>query len=512
MPLSKESFVFGHSLISNNFPKGVPLARLDELYNPDTIDIGRFGLFEVSSPNFNTYFPDVSAEDLQPKDEDFVYPIYRALSAAIINKYGPIDFGAKKDVLRNSMNKLIGQSVYNNHEAISGNELGVVKEVEWQNARKTKGVTIPAGFNARLMIDGKSNPKIARGAMMSPPAIHSTSVTVEFGWVPSHPKMERDEFFSKLGTLDEKGKLIKRNVDDVKAYYEISFVPHGADRYAQKVDKDGNINNPQHAADTQRFTLEDFKEMPHYWDFKDIKYYQVEGFKREPETSISTNSNKPNNNSNNSNKMDEQLLQFFRSTLGLADDATEEAILAKLQEQLPSLLEAQVNLETANAELQGMKDKYPEGTEILSKEDKDKLEKFDSVNAIATSALKSTREECEKLYKISCNNEVDAGILKLISESNWDTLLSLNKQYKKTTEEKFTASCNECGSTDITRASSQTGDGVATPGASGGSNGKSGNTQPINKDNAEVSESFKDNLRKASIASIHGEVSKDGEN
>jgi len=65
--------------------------------------------------------------------------------------------------------------------------------------------------------------------MMSPPSIHSNSVTVKFGWEPSH-KFETDsEFFDKLGTYTKKGELIRIVVNLIKSYHETSLVSHGAD-------------------------------------------------------------------------------------------------------------------------------------------------------------------------------------------------------------------------------------------------------------------------------------------
>ena len=94
-----------------------------------------------------------------------------------------------RDVLKKSMQMLIGQTINIDHEIAVGNAIGAVSEVFWQPAYKTKsGIEVPAGINAVLKIDGKSNPRIARGVMMDPPSIHSNSVTVRFKWEPSDRK------------------------------------------------------------------------------------------------------------------------------------------------------------------------------------------------------------------------------------------------------------------------------------------------------------------------------------
>lgn len=74
---------------------------------------------------------------------------------------------------------------------------------------------------------------------MDPPSIHSNSVSVRFIWDKSHPNLDEDEFWNKLGTYDEKGNLICRVVKEIVSYYETSLVSHGADPFAQKIDEMG---------------------------------------------------------------------------------------------------------------------------------------------------------------------------------------------------------------------------------------------------------------------------------
>ena len=49
--------------------------------------------------------------------------------------------------------------------------------------------------------------------------------------------------YSNNWDFDKDGKLIRRVVNKVVRYHEISLVHHGADPYAQKI-KDGQINTP----------------------------------------------------------------------------------------------------------------------------------------------------------------------------------------------------------------------------------------------------------------------------
>src|SRR5690606_30627173 len=170
-----------------------------------------------------------------------------ALPISVHKRHNPIDFGKNIEVLQKSMSLLVGQTVNADHETMIGNALGAVRDVQWQESYVSAGKKVPAGFNAELRIDGKSNPRIARAINSDPPSIHSTSVTVEFEWEQSHPKLPAHEFWSKLGTLDEKGQLIRRIVTGIRRYHEISLVSHGADPYAQLIKKDGKIHNPKFA-------------------------------------------------------------------------------------------------------------------------------------------------------------------------------------------------------------------------------------------------------------------------
>ena len=85
MPFSIETFGSGHSLLTNRLPQKMELSRLG-LMLPESggVTIDRFGLFNDSTPDFNKYYPEVTAKDLEPQDEDFVTPVFRALSKIIM--------------------------------------------------------------------------------------------------------------------------------------------------------------------------------------------------------------------------------------------------------------------------------------------------------------------------------------------------------------------------------------------------------------------------------------------
>src|SRR5690606_29131701 len=92
------------------------------------------------------------------------------------------------------------------------------------------------GINATYKIDALMNPRIARGLLMKPPAIHSTSMTVLFKFEYSHPDIateNRWRFFDLLGE-EVDGEIVRLVVTEILEYWEASLVFQGADRLAKQ--------------------------------------------------------------------------------------------------------------------------------------------------------------------------------------------------------------------------------------------------------------------------------------
>lgn len=443
-------FFGGHALILGHKPEKLDMNQIHQKIEDEPQEVENFGLFDRATPNYTTYYPDVKAEDLVPKDDEFIEPVFRMLSNITVNaRHNPIYFSA--DVLKKSMYKMIGQTVNIDHEMALGNAIGSVKSVEWQNAYTSNGKKIPAGFNAVLKIDGKSNPRIARGIMMDPPSIHANSVTVNFAWEKSHPKMEDNEFFSKLGSFDEKGKLIQRLVTEVVAYHETSLVSHGADPFAQLV-KDGKIVKPDYAATRYPLSDQTIKQNIgmeyHSWDWKQ---FSTDILPPE-ETTILEEHN--NNNNQNSEKMD-KIFRLLETQFNLVENSlteenyAEEIAKIKLEEkeETPVVILDLTGAEAIEAEitrLREVENGLPEN-----------LEEQLALAATAETVIKNERAEVERLYRLSLGDEgeEDATILALIAGADYKTLQSLHKQYDKITENQFGFVCLDCESHNVTRAS-----------------------------------------------------------
>lgn len=445
----------GHSMIIGNLPDSIALNQFsDRCFEHKPVEsYDSFGLF--GSTEYNTYYPDVDPKDFKPSDEDFVEPVFRMLSAGIVARnWLPTDF-SKEGVLKNSMHLLLGQTVNCDHETNIANAIGSVKEVYWQDSytitKNGKKITVPAGINAKLKIDGKANPRIARGIMMDPPSIHSNSVTVRFLWEKSHPEMEDRDFSDKMGQVDKNGKLICKVATKILGYYETSLVSHGADPFAQKINDKGNIINPEYAA-SQSQSYSDKTDKPKYFfaDYKNLSKLDILH-----NTMVFNNDMGNNEIPKNTEKNMDELKQFITSLFGdgllsLSEgkQATSEEVIACIK----SLVSSKSNLES---EVSSLKDSNSKLETEVSKL-RDELEKNKPLVEIATNHLSDVRTQVTNDYRKLMDKDVDESMITLIANADLGTLKSLGKSYTVQLENKFPMTCEECGSHKVSRASSAT--------------------------------------------------------
>lgn len=444
----------GHAIIMAHRPEGIKHEQMNHKLEEAPQEIEQFGLFDRATPNYSTYYPEVTAEDLQPKDAEFIEPVFRMLSNVTVHaRFNPIYFPV--EVLKKSMYKMVGQTINIDHEMAVGNAIGTVKSVEWQNAYTANGVKVPAGFNAVLKIDGKSNPRIARGIMMDPPSIHSNSVTVNFAWQKSHPKMDDNEFFSKLGSFDEKGKLIQKVATDIRSYHETSLVSHGADPFAQKIDDKGKIANPAYAA--SQYSLSADASPFFSWDWKNLEASEFDEIILN--TASGTGSYINNNNNQNSEKM-EELLRFLETSFAIeAESLTEENVQEKLGEIDFAALQAKAEKADAPVvvlEIEGLEAIEAEITTLREFKEgvPENLEAQIALAATGQTAIDNLKADTKRLYGLTVEEgKEDASILAVIEGADYKTLQALHKQYDEATEKAFNFTCTDCGSHSVTRAS-----------------------------------------------------------
>ena len=408
-----------------------------------------FGIKD-DSMNFGL-FQGKYAEDEGEDAEGYIEPTYRLLSEAIVaKKYNPTDF-SKKDVLKNSMPLLIGQTVYTDHDTSTDNQVGAIKEVYWQEAYKSDGITIPAGVNGKFRIDAKSNPKLARGIQSTPPSIHSNSVSVTFSWEPSHKFDNLWDFYDKLGTFDDKGELVRRIVTGILSYSESSLVSHGADPFAQKILKSGKINNIPHAAANYYGAMknaEDYNEVAkrsiYFGDFKSLDTMENGSLSYEKLHNTGNTNNKGEDNSTKQNNMNKDK----KKTDGTAEEAHIDLSSLFGEGMLSHEDNAELTLELAKESilaLIGEKAKLTEANLVLKEKEVIADKYIDSVRSLTL----------ENFKKVSGGEEkADKNLMNLIQTSNINVLESLGLSYQTQMEEKFKLRCSKCNSTDVSRSAS----------------------------------------------------------
>ena len=455
-PERMESMIIGsgHTIMAGFLPTGVePQTFSENFYRWNHVSkesVEKLGLFG-SDIDYNTYYPNLTKEDLTPNADEFIEPVFRLLSATIVSKnWNPTDF-SQPGVLKASMRMLLGQTVNCDHSTDIGNAIGSVSQVMWQEGYKDGNFMIPAGINGVLKIDGKANPRIARGILMDPPSIHSNSVTVQFKWDKSHPGMDDRDFWDKLGTYDEKGNMIRKVVTEVVRYLETSLVSHGADSFAQKIGEEGKIINPEFAKRTWTSFAEyqeDTKKAYYFTDFKeDINSYQENN--DTPPNNINTN------NPLNNNTMNKELKEFLEKLFGdnllsLAEgqEVSTELALSAVQ----SLVNSKKTLEASITNLTTEKNQL---SEQITQKDAE-IANLTAMATVGKNHIASLREEVVGNYKKLKGDKVDETIVTMLNAetTGLQTLISLNKDYKAQLEEKFPLTCSKCGSHDVTRSSS----------------------------------------------------------
>lgn len=440
----------GRSLIIPDLPPALDLAIISN--QPKLgIDTSKFGLFDSASPNLAQYYPDATPEDLKPKNEDFIYPVFRALSEVVVHKeYNPVDF-TQNGVLKKSLSMLIGQTIYANHEMVIGNELGVVQSAVWQNSYKTdKGIIIPAGINARLMIDGKKVPGIVRSIQMDPPAIHSVSVTLQFAWQKSHD-ISDDEFRNKLGTYDEKGNLYTRVATEIIAYKEISLVPHGADPFAKKVGNDGKIIKPEEAA-KRNGTLKNSAPRNHFFDFSGKTDLILNSEEEDEETATLENLN-DNNDTNKNKNMNRDFLLQLAFICGMFDvtSLSDEDLTKKVREGITTLADANKSNIQLTADVLRLTKELAEKTVSLTVEQTKNI-------AAGEKYITTLKNEAITNHKLITGTD-DAAFIERVNGSDLAGLEAIKAENATKLEEKSPLTCGDCSSTNVSRQTAVAGQG-----------------------------------------------------
>ncbi len=84
------------------------------------------------------------------------------------------------------------------------------------------------GINTEMKVDWRKAPDIARGLLMKPPAVRAVSCTVDFEWDASHPELLEKRIFWMSLGEEVDGQIVRLIVTKILDYYEVSFVYKGA--------------------------------------------------------------------------------------------------------------------------------------------------------------------------------------------------------------------------------------------------------------------------------------------
>jgi hypothetical protein len=420
------------------------------------------------------YFPNVTAKDCIPKPEDFLLIPFRFISATLVGaeSYRATRFPA--DVLKAAMPLLEGRPVYTDHDtSTSTNIIGHVESVYWQEEYfdEKAGLTIPAGINGNFAINCKIAPHVASNLYTG--ALDSNSVTVEFYWEPSHKMLSPDDNFSyKIGEYDENGKPYCRVVTEILKFPETSPVTRGADPFARTLGRDGKIIAP----DTAMLSLSE-TELVKVLN-KDSHSIICKSDVNVLRLSLSDKGYQQSNSDGNTEikkvKMNDKLLLFAVTLLGLTADTTEltdaqqDLFIAKLSEQreekpnvereaLTSLLtrsELSVGADVTPYKLAKVEELTALNASVTNlrgelEAAKTENERLKPLAATGETVIVSLRAEAERLHTAVMKGAPNAAILSLIKTADKEALEGLVKSFGgELTGGEFQATCTKCGNAD----------------------------------------------------------------
>ena len=162
----------------------------------------------------------------------------------------------------------------------------------------------------------------------------------------------------------------------------------------------------------------------------------------------SYNKNKPQSKTN----MDEKFLEtiFGEGLLSLAEGVkpSMELALSQIKGMVSEITQLKESLGNKDTEIANLKNEVSNYQNVIESNK-------EMVN-IGTQHLKEVRDNAIASYKKLMGENIDDNILALIESDSTSiqTLTSLNKMYENQLEEKFPLHCSDCGSKNVSRASS----------------------------------------------------------
>lgn len=208
-------------------------------------------------------FKPESKDDLRPSPDDYIKPVFRAISAAYLGELGYyLDF-TKPGVLQDSMPLLLPQEkggarrqilkFHRNHSNRIEDIIGWIEECYWSTG--DENMSAP-GINVGVMIDWKLAPNESRQLLSKPPLVESVSLSVIFKFEKSHPELEGWRFYDLLGH-EVDGKIVRLIVTEIVEYNHLGLVHEGADEEADMLEenREQKVNGKTQEANMDNLVL-----------------------------------------------------------------------------------------------------------------------------------------------------------------------------------------------------------------------------------------------------------------
>lgn len=183
--------------------------------------------------------PDPKTRTATPADSvnsEFVERPFRMLSKVLIEGHW-VDF-SEGDVLKSALPLFADLTIYPDHNPSVKEWLGLAVSPVW-----TDSLGVP-GIDANFRVDSVSNPKIARGLQLEPPAVKACSVGIYFKYRRSHPDMSDWQFYEMLGRQID-SEVVRFVVTEITRVVEVSLVYAGADRNAVMLSVDDEFTETE---------------------------------------------------------------------------------------------------------------------------------------------------------------------------------------------------------------------------------------------------------------------------
>jgi hypothetical protein len=410
-------------------------------------ELEKLGFFSDSGADPNMFVPVDVQTEIVPKPEDFVKVPFRLLTATTVaaGTWRATEF--PESVLKASRTKLDKKPVYLEHDTTLLNWVGLVQDTSWSTATNQDGMPIPAGIDAMLAIDAKTNPKIARAVLSG--GVFSNSVTVSFDWKPSHKYEKEWEFNDRVGTIHEDGTMVRRIATKIHDYYETSLVFLGADPYAKLRNDDGTLVHVDSSSVYERSFSKDSESGKTYLNEK--RYVEF-GFSTENVLSLSRkNYVKPN--------QVDMFDKILREKLSLAEavELNEQNVSEAFSKLVDNASTESLALKT---EVESLKGKVAANEVLLQAEkvEKESLQaEVESLKArVATLdfMVEAKRKEALRLYGVSVKGKTNKNVEELIQNAKVEALDGLIEQYGGISAGQFSATCTTCGSKEVSFQSS----------------------------------------------------------